>query len=194
MKPLHTLLLCVSFLLLNCSDKKEDYPNYIPPATQIGANTAGCYVDGKLWIMRGTSNSDIQAAKIIPIKNYSQFGLFMKDNFFMETSDKTYKGSNILITINTKEVIEGKTYTLGKFKDDEISASGGIFMSIIGASFFFSGRTNDTHKGELTITKLVTTGAKPFVSGTFAFTAEHNGKIVKVTDGRFDLELNKILQ
>ena len=32
-----------------CREQDAD-PNVLPPATQTGANTAGCLVDGKVWV------------------------------------------------------------------------------------------------------------------------------------------------
>ena len=32
-----------------CRERDAD-PNVLPPATQTGANTAGCLVDGKVWV------------------------------------------------------------------------------------------------------------------------------------------------
>ncbi len=43
------LLLTVSFFSLNNACRKSSEPE-LPGATQIGANTAGCLLNGKLWI------------------------------------------------------------------------------------------------------------------------------------------------
>ena len=43
------LLLFVSFFSLNNACRKSSEPT-LPGATQIGANTAGCLLNGQLWI------------------------------------------------------------------------------------------------------------------------------------------------
>ena len=42
-----TFLLCV-FLFSSCEEKEKVWTE-LPPATQTGANTIGCLVDGQLW-------------------------------------------------------------------------------------------------------------------------------------------------
>lgn len=48
------------FFLLSCSPEKDEFVPKLPPITQSGENTFGCYVDGKLLIPRegdGTFNT-----------------------------------------------------------------------------------------------------------------------------------------
>src|SRR5437773_8453594 len=46
-----SLLLCSLFLSNSCRKQKNE--EQLPPATQTGANTFGCLVDGKVWIPTG---------------------------------------------------------------------------------------------------------------------------------------------
>ena len=50
----------ITIILMACSPTKDEFVPTLPPITQTGENTFGCYVDGKLLIPRegeGTFNS-----------------------------------------------------------------------------------------------------------------------------------------
>nr|WP_315258202.1 hypothetical protein [uncultured Flavobacterium sp.] len=55
------LLLLTIALTLSCCDKDDDKPknpiDQLPPATQIGANTFGCLLDGEVFKPGLTNNS-----------------------------------------------------------------------------------------------------------------------------------------
>ncbi|MDO8365486.1 MAG: hypothetical protein Q7T20_01730 [Saprospiraceae bacterium] len=44
------ILAAALFSLLPACRKHSDPPDPLPPATQVGANTFGCYIDGKPWV------------------------------------------------------------------------------------------------------------------------------------------------
>ena len=47
------LIILASVLLTGCEERDRDKgvnPDILPEATQKGANTAGCKVDGKVWV------------------------------------------------------------------------------------------------------------------------------------------------
>ena len=62
MKYQSLLIIIATFLLLGSSCKKDKLVNEIdklPPATQTGANTFGCLVNGKAWIAQNKDCSII---------------------------------------------------------------------------------------------------------------------------------------
>ncbi|MFD2786908.1 hypothetical protein [Hymenobacter rubripertinctus] len=48
-----TLLLAALLGLSQCKKKDPDPLSQLPPATQTGANTFGCLIDGKAWTPKG---------------------------------------------------------------------------------------------------------------------------------------------
>ena len=48
MKKSTTILVLLSFIFFTC--RKEENNFGLPPATQQGANTFGCLIDGKPWV------------------------------------------------------------------------------------------------------------------------------------------------
>jgi len=51
------ILLFFAIVLTLCGCNNDDNNNEtLPPATQIGANTAGCLVDGEILIPKGNNN------------------------------------------------------------------------------------------------------------------------------------------
>ena len=53
--------LCLYVMLVffaSCKSCKKEI-NALPDATQTGANTAGCLIDGKAWVPRGNSGAGI---------------------------------------------------------------------------------------------------------------------------------------
>jgi hypothetical protein len=44
------LLISLSCLSLHCKKEEKDYFSILPPATQSGKETAGCLVNGQVWV------------------------------------------------------------------------------------------------------------------------------------------------
>ncbi|MEO7801559.1 MAG: hypothetical protein ABIR81_06155 [Ginsengibacter sp.] len=65
MRPYIVLIFC--FFLITASCKKNNTPtdeDQLPPATQTGANTFGCLINGKVWLPKGYSNTGTPNPKI----------------------------------------------------------------------------------------------------------------------------------
>jgi hypothetical protein len=103
MKQLYILALIICYTLLSNSCKKDKNTNDIydnipglPPATQIGANTFGCLVNGVPWVPQGfggTTNLsidydpgfnygifNISAERIVSQSNFSSIGISIRDS------------------------------------------------------------------------------------------------------------------
>jgi hypothetical protein len=144
----------------------------LPPATQTGANTFGCYVNGKLWVPKGyngTSNLDL-------------------------SYDPTFKGGTFnlstyrIVSDNKQDILIG-AYSLASVGNYNFNAKGSPI------ALFYDRKTlcsydnpQDYLKGSLIITKLdISLG---IASGTFEFTLAKSGcDTVKVTQGRFDMKM-----
>ena len=79
MKKTTILFTLLAFTALTC--RKEDDDFGLPPATQTGANTFGCLVDGKPWI------AEIDPKVLDPLirktsSRYDEVGIGAADNFY----------------------------------------------------------------------------------------------------------------
>lgn len=161
-------LVCIG--LLSCKDRDPD-PNVLPEATQSGKNTAGAIVDGKVWVAKiaypDLNNGGVNAT-------------------IYEYANGEYKLKIVLQQINN----EGSS--IGFYISDKIDIT---TTSYILANDNFRGTysyktledyyTDNENTGILTITKF--DKINKIVSGVFTFKVkDSNGKIVTITDGRFD--------
>jgi hypothetical protein len=179
-------------LLTQCSKCKNDPTpakpeDRLPPATQTGAGTFGCLLNGQPWTPSGNNGTPN----------------------FLVTYDPVYHGGNLAITVYRTLNSTGKIQSIG-FGGDQISQTGVYPLTTLRAlppstpqsvSFYDESKTspcNDydyffhqagtTTTGQFTITRL--DKQKGIVSGTFQFTmAQPNCDTIKVTQGRFDSSL-----
>ena len=174
MKTPINLLLIILFLSFNsCSqeDNCENPTDCLPPATQTGAGTFGCLINGEPFVdISGRFNCFYQ---LVDGKYYFAIG----------AEDNDRLPQNIYLSLNALELKEGKLYNLNLDIENSAYAGAGFTFSI-GDSFGVY--TNSQNTGEMKITKFDL--EKRIVSGTFSFKLEHpkTGEIVKITNGRFD--------
>lgn len=178
------LLILSLATLLSChrsSDEDSSSQNQLPEATQTGANTAGCLVNGKIILPRGQKpqSGPILAAQYQYLDGGYHFGLSIND------ISGALKGINIASDNITFE--EGKKYTLSqKMNNNLINAYGSYTFSELNSPYLIYYYTTQLQTGELKITHLDTT--KFIISGTFWFDAvNENGEKVEVREGRFDV-------
>lgn len=172
------LFLCAIMLTNGCK-KEDDEPenplDALPPATQIGAQTFGCLVDGEVFL-----------PKILGRNGLQSFYQNINDTFTLSISTESMekKTINYSISIGGSNILqlEKKTYLLSSDNSGNLLA------------FFSTGKLNeatlfttDTDPGKLIITNF---DPENFIlSGTFEFTVlDETGTEVKVTNGRFDVK------
>ncbi|MBX7206512.1 MAG: hypothetical protein K1X81_13895 [Bacteroidia bacterium] len=160
------LLASLSFLSLHCKKEKKDYYSILPPATQSGKETAGCIVNGQVWV--GSMNW-------LDWLPNGRFLLQLEKK--VSFSPTTYVCVTLYDTVKTTGVYEisGNTlYTSLAY----FSWSGGGGVSYT---------TDKQRKGALIVTRLDT--QQRIISGLFYFDAIEptTGDVVHVTDGRFDM-------
>lgn len=158
-----TCLLCAS------SCKKNDEPKVwteLPPATQTGANTIGCLVNGKLWAtskLPSTGFSPAMAAFYTVVK---------PDSIVLDFYANAEKGFVMFRTINPK--------VNKKIDIDLLNCS---FPEQINCRRF-----RNIRRGHIYLTKLDVPNG--ILSGTFEFEAqcaENDAVITHITEGRFDM-------
>jgi len=182
MKKLALFILLILTTATCCKKDEEEQPvnqiDLLPPATQTGANTAGCLVNGKAFLPGGTHP--------MPLKcDYYQqqyFGLSLnyrtKDNTIytvrIEVAEHLVVGQSYLLTL--EDYITGQDGNWAAYDKDTPPPP---------APHHYG--TNDTYTGELTITHHDFDNM--ILSGTFWFDAVNSeGEVVHVTEGRFDCE------
>ncbi|MEO6837647.1 MAG: DUF6252 family protein [Ginsengibacter sp.] len=185
----YTFLIISSFffITLTGSKCKKDKPispaDQLPPATQTGANTFGCLINGGVFLPKGPSLGPIlQCAYQYLNTDYSK-GYF----FQLTASHKNNNGDIVGIAIfsDSLEISEG-SFILSDNKNGNATAQYSQFTDT-GNTVIYS---KETLPGELTITKF--DQINQIVSGTFWFNVVKNaGDTIKITDGRFDMQFTK---
>jgi hypothetical protein len=166
------------FMATACHKTPPDPEPDLPPETQTGAGTIGCYINGKPWwpkpyLAIGTSPYlEVTYGGTNP-------GLFYLDAFIPNGTNSS------LLTIVVQP--------WAKKGDNKIwynpSPGGNIFLSFDTTAFARGCgqfRLDTLKTRRLTITKLDTVGVG-IISGTFEFTAFNScGDTLRFTQGRFD--------
>ena len=169
------LVLFFGILTASCSKENtcDDPIDCLPPITQIGANTAGCLVDGKLFMPGG------QGLNTGPVFK-AQYNFSENDEsvFGLSIRNLTSGGSKMmLIRIRNKKLFEGEIYELKSESSNSFGSYNDRFNVFV---------TKDEHGGELIISRIDM--EKRIVSGTFWFDAVNNdGEVVQIRNGRFDV-------
>ncbi len=190
-----TTILILSILLAtitSCDSNDTGFTPTLPEATQTGANTFGCYIDGKLLVPR---NGDGTFGSPSPGAEYFGSGDIPTDyNSSLTIND--YKGGNAgLLQLNIENVQNGT----GEYEIKESNCQewvGGNPPPTINLLC----RWKDEQTGEikiycsientgiLNITKYDYTNG--ILSGTFSCSAVNKddpNDIIEITEGRFDI-------
>lgn len=169
------LWLGLSLLLVHCQPKQVEA---LPPASTSGAHTIGCLVDGQVLVARdGHGKPGLHLG--------FRLGTTPTDaTFSVSLSDET-DSSRPFVEVRADSIVltEGQSYPFGA------AGHGGV---VTGSCFTSAGGvylTNAPASGTLTITRL--DRAAKLLAGRFEFvgTDRTTGKQVRVTDGRFDFQV-----
>ena len=181
--PPTPLLLAALLGLCQCKHTDPAPPkpeDQLPPATQTGANTFGCLLNGQPWL--------------------PTYGLTGLTGPFRVSYDPGYSGGSLQIRVHriVSGLPDGQDFIIG---GAPISKEGnyvigntapcGVYYSTglqSGPCQEYYNAPGLTMHGQLTITHLDMT--KGIISGTFTFTLAQPGcDTLKVTQGRFDKQL-----
>ncbi|AMJ67044.1 hypothetical protein [Hymenobacter sp. PAMC 26628] len=170
------LLLLSLALLLGCKKNEPAPVDQLPPATQTGANTFGCLVNGVPWTPQGFDGS-------------SNYSVSYDQNLYGVIDLRTYRyqqqptDNYQYIVIYASDLRGPKSYNLSSSVDTRVSLNDRL------TGCYLNSRDAGTyHKGTLTITRLDLQAG--IVSGTFAYTLAKPGcDTVRITQGRFDKKL-----
>ncbi|MEI7670185.1 MAG: hypothetical protein WCJ33_08895 [Pseudomonadota bacterium] len=161
-----------------CSCKKE-MPPMLPPITDTGANTFGCLVDGKVWLPGADPFGFIRPKEWYYSSQY----------FYMHFSNTKGDADDYLnlifypVSHDTTIIIKNTPDTTYPHPHPEF-----LFDRYYNkGSFYDHFAPVNQYSGQMTFTKFDTVNY--IFSGTFWFDAVDTvtGKVVHVTEGRFDL-------
>lgn len=173
------LLLLTSFALVCCNnddDKPKTELEKLPPATQTGANKAGCLVNGKAFLPKGQFPGG--GALVCNYNDGLNFSLGINENI-------NGKIQSVIITSSNTELHNniGTIFPLNVMQNNSKYGEYYIYNTDFSQVHY---TTNNTVTGELKITNHNYDQA--IISGTFWFDAVNsNGEIVEVREGRFDM-------
>lgn len=152
-----------------CKDdlKPKSELEKLPPVTQEGKHTFGCLVNGKAWVTETSTDSwafyqeGVLSINAKLLNNYFDQGIYIYD--------KNLAAQEYLVSSHV----------------DQFSNIAGLGDDSAKCSF----ETTSGHTGVVSITHIDQGYGKWIISGTFEFEAYSRDcqKIVKVTEGRFDL-------
>lgn len=174
------ILLIFLATTISCCNKDDDNPpvepvDQLPPATQTGARTFGCLLDGEVFLP-GTNTPN-------PLDCVYQY--VNGSYYFTLQSNRRINGSDLqamAILSNAFQIEEGFTYDL---KENIPNSVAGYYSFNLDANY-----TSEIHTGELKITKL--DYDNHIVSGTFWFDVkDSNGVVHEIRDGRFDVRFTE---
>jgi hypothetical protein len=182
MKNLFSIIIFTTFLA--CCNK-DDNPtptnpvDQLPPATQTGANTFGCLLDGEVFKPGLTNNS------------YNCFyQLVDGEYYFAVTANNTKNNVLKAISVGTEKLSISQGQTLTLLERAYGNANGRYFIGSNITGIVENYYTSTENTGELKITKLDFTNN--IVSGTFYFDVKDNqGIIHQIRDGRFDMQFTQ---
>ncbi|WGH75364.1 DUF6252 family protein [Tenacibaculum tangerinum] len=165
------LLVTITFALSCCSKDDNDPKEPLPPATQTGAGTFACKVNGQNFI--DTSGGYFNC----------YYQLIDGAYYFGIGGDDDFNPQNIYILTQKREISQNETLSFSEILDGNAYAGCGFSFS---PTESYQSYTNSQYTGELTITKLDFTNK--IVSGTFWFDIKHptTGATVEIREGRFD--------
>ena len=183
MKP-YLFLSLAAALLTASACKKDDPSDGLPPATQEGKNTGGCFINGEPFVATGWGGSLLTN----PVPSLG--GGFFYDSLYYLRVYGLYKGYNSTVTLFFRSQMIGKY----QFNQDTPSLSqGGLGVATLNHATFSTASSTDTYitnrqnTGQTTLTSA--SRATGISAGTFEFTAASTAdpsKTVTITNGRFD--------
>ena len=185
------ILAAIFFLLttaMSCKKTNTANEDQLTAATQIGANTMGCYVNGKAWLADTKDNGSIPRLKAIGVDYLSNTELIftfyrdrIPDDQAIYIYIKDFNGSG-LYNMNQTSRIRG------------VPGSNGPLNSYLNFSDDNAKKeyvTNENYTGTVNITYYNVSNR--IISGTFQFKAQNydrSADSINVSDGRFDCKIN----
>ena len=193
------LFFLILLSLVGCSKDNatnNDPVAQLPAETQVGANTFGCYIKGKLLLPRdGTSLQGGTNSGCVFWGGYPENGAIYNFNEIEVKDYKSKRGARFLLHIQSLAILGEGTYVIDESNGS--SSIDGLFHNYINCKIF-NESTNSyqyyrsyANSGVLKITRY--DYANQIVSGTFSCNVRNSinpSDEITITQGRFDFNLN----
>ncbi|MDR6968236.1 hypothetical protein J2X31_002253 [Flavobacterium arsenatis] len=164
------LIFAVILTFFGCEKNDDNNNETLPPATQTGAGTFACYVNGKAFIDKsgGYFNCFYQL-----VNGEYYFGISGLDD-----NHSIFRA--VALATNASEITNDQQYELSCNEPNNHYGEVAFTRQLLDAT------TCNSSFGTMTITKL--DFDNNIVSGTFEFDVIHpnSGEIIQIRDGRFD--------
>ena len=192
-----TILLLATIILTSCTkDSTTETPaDTLPPATTSGANTAGCYINGKLLIPKNGSQaiggSPLYGLKLNAGGNFHP-PTIGGDYWQLEIANKKdINGASIILWIKNMSTGNGG-YIVGQSNGELYSYGPNNNQIIAGISENGINKTywSAANAGTIVISRFDYPNG--IYSGTFnctLYNKDNPSETIQVTDGRFDINL-----
>lgn len=177
MKNLLLIISVMSCLFLFSCKKEDPNPDKLPPATQSGENTFGCYVNGEVWLPKGRPSTFRSNLNIVYDPGH-EGGTIDIRAYRTLNNDSQVKG---YMQIGSSHIGSEGVYNLDNPE---------IYLLVYrDSNCYYNSSEEDVYsEGKLEITRL-DIGAG-IVAGMFEFTLAKQGcDTIQVTKGRFDYKL-----
>ena len=178
------MTLFLIFSTVSCKKNKNIAPiDQLPPETQTGKNTFGCLVDGKVFVPKGFSFHP-------RLTCYYQYIYPSPNGYVFQVAASDFSNSSFPIEINilidSVKIKEGQKIDL---KQPKHRGNGyGNYREF--TSYLIDYFTFLPSSGQLEMKKF--DEINQIAAGTFWFNVvNEKGDIVKVTEGRFDMQYTK---
>ncbi len=181
------LLLAILATAAACNkDDGPDNPWGLPDATQIGANTFGCLIDGEPWVAEVTTFGTLQKITAtydeIGSGVADQFYLNVSANFLTSTLDSAKKEK---FTLNLRPIYNEDDLDFSQLLRKDIAYYSRL-LNIDNSLKLYS--LDTLHDNNLTITNLDTVNNICSAEFSFQLIRASYSDTLKVTEGRFDVK------
>lgn len=176
------LALAIGLTVMGCCERDPDEninPNVLPPATQVGANTGGCLVNGEVWV------ASKERFKRNGIRTYVRESPYDKKLFFsIGLTNLKNDTESILIEIDIADFKLNKEYDIPY--DANVRDVFATYRNISIQNNFYYHTFYPDYIGKIKFTRVDI--SQNIVSGTFELNLldKYTGKTITVTEGRFD--------
>ena len=185
-----TSILILSLLLTtltscNSNDDNNGFTPTLPPVTQTGENTFGCYIDGELLTPRdgtGTYIGTDRGMKLIGLTDN------LENNIYTEIRVRDFKGNNNgIFRIHLDSI---NNYSLGEFIinasncEDGLSANNNTNITLRWYGKWYCSIYNG---GVVNFTKLDDFGNYSGIFNCIVQNRDDPNDIIEITQGRFDI-------
>ena len=169
------LLVLPLLIVIGCHKNDPSPTEQLPAATQTGANTIGCLVNGQPWVPAGNNGSS----------NYTvSYDRGLGATFDLRAYRYQQNPDNFQnIIIETSRLYGPKTYSIKDSLNTRV-----VINDRLTGCYLSSLEPGTYRKGTLTVTRLDLQAG--IIAGTFDFTLVKPGcDTVRITQGRFDKKL-----